>query len=765
MWAARAQGEESDEYQAARHVYYSRARAKKKAFKRQQADSIISKILGSEAAEGWRLFRGQEERRAVPPREALTAAFRALHDQVDPARAHGGGGNPFANCRTLPERGPPVEDFTEGEVRAAIARLKRGKAADRLGLRAELLKAVEEEVAPEMADLFNNFLHNGFPDALAESIIVPIYKKGDPLDPGNYRGISILPLLAKLYASCLNERITTLCEPVRARGQAGFRRDHRTADHIFTLEAWRRKARSSRRWLYTCFVDFSKAFDSVSRDLLLQRLESLGLPPLLLRAVDSYYSSTTCRVRAGDGLSEAFPSTIGVKQGCPLSPTLFGILIDFFEEFVATRLAHFDPAVTYSLLYADDLTILSESEETFRALLQLVDDFSTEMHLKVNVDKTKIVVFRGRVTAQVPEFQLAGQGVEVVDSFRYLGFELHCVKGVTFGCEALVQSARRAIFALNQRCSALKLTDVRTRLYLFDALVRPILLYGCEIWLPFLDSDKWMTCPVELVHRGFLRHFFRLRKTTSMDALMLEFGRFPLAVSAMRQTMKYYNRLITMDPERLLKTAFDSTQHLAGTWIQRLGSQLHNFGMELPTDPDGRHLPIDVDRVSNSIRLHQLQHSVAALTGERAGRRQQAYAAVAGITLDRVLAPGFELVLPPYLAAINVPYKAKEVICHFRLGHLHLEVERGAWGRDRVAREQRFCRLCQHGRGVQLVEDEGHFLFDCAALQPARDQHATLPFGQRSIYIILNHDDSIQLGLYLAAALQLRSELLAQQQQ
>ena len=100
--------------------------------------------------------------------------------------------------------------------------------------------------------------------------ITPIHKGGDTNDPGNYRGIAVGSLLAKLYASMLNVKLMGWTERwnLRARGQAGFRKDHRTTDQTFVLRTLIESARSRKVPLYSCFVDFKKAYDTIPRDKL-----------------------------------------------------------------------------------------------------------------------------------------------------------------------------------------------------------------------------------------------------------------------------------------------------------------------------------------------------------------------------------------------------------------------------------------------------------------------------------------------------------------
>ena len=157
---------------------------------------------------------------------------------------------------------------------------------------------------------------------------------------------------------------------IRAAGQAGFRRDHRTSDNIFIMrtliEACKATRTSSQHGrLYACFVDFRKAFDTIPRDKLWEHLSSIGVQGKMLDALKSYYANVrVCVDIPSVGRSAPFDSTMGVKQGCPMSPTLFGLYIDQLETHLQ-RHAQDAPELQGQkvsiLLYADDIVLLSRS--------------------------------------------------------------------------------------------------------------------------------------------------------------------------------------------------------------------------------------------------------------------------------------------------------------------------------------------------------------------------------------------------------------------
>jgi hypothetical protein len=188
-----------------------------------------------------------------------------------------------------------------------------------------------------------------------------------------------------------------------------------------------------------------------------------------------------------DGLTDKFDCNIGVKQGCPLSPNLFGLYQDDLEKILLSVPNHDAPMLAGLavplLLYADDLALISTSRGGLQRLLNELEAFCTVRGLTVNIDKTKVVVFGSRAAMKEP-VTYNNVPIEQVISFRYLGLELHQSGTFQIAVAKLLESARRATFALHSRCSALHIKDPKLKCSLFDALVYPIMAYGCEVWSP-----------------------------------------------------------------------------------------------------------------------------------------------------------------------------------------------------------------------------------------------------------------------------------------
>ena len=149
----------------------------------------------------------------------------------------------------------------------------------------------------------------------------------------------------------------------RRKGQAGFRPKHSTVDHGITLRHIIEKVWEKKGEAFCYFVDFKKSFDTVPRDKLWHRMEELGVPIHLRAAVHRLYEEVKVKIRTSDGISESFRSDIGVKQGCPLSPTLFGLYIDKLEEWLNLEGGDgilMGKYVIRLLLNADDLILIAK---------------------------------------------------------------------------------------------------------------------------------------------------------------------------------------------------------------------------------------------------------------------------------------------------------------------------------------------------------------------------------------------------------------------
>lgn len=155
--------------------------------------------------------------------------------------------------------------------------------------------------------------------------------------------------------------------------------------------------------------------------------------------------------------------------------------------------------------------------------------FCREHGLKVNISKTKVVVFEAKRTSS-PSFLFEEQTIDQVDEFKYLGIVFHGTRGLACTIEQLCASARKALFALHARCHELHIHDPRLKCKLFDALVQPILTYACEVWS--VVGNVTLLHKLERIHIDFLKRLLGVHNNASVKLTYAEFGRLPLSLDA-----------------------------------------------------------------------------------------------------------------------------------------------------------------------------------------------------------------------------------------
>ena len=222
--------------------------------------------------------------------------------------------------------------ITLEEVDAMIGKLKTGKASGIDLITAELLKGLNESFLIVFTKLFNKiFDHGEFPEEWAVGIIVLLFKSGDKSNLDNYRGITLLSIFGKLFLGILLERLKTVLDnfKILENNQIAYRKGYQTSDHLLTFTSIIQNALNQNNSnLYVCFVDFKKAFDSVDHSLLMKKSIAKGNTGKFYKTVSTLYAKVKSGARAKDGLSNFFSCSLGVRQGCVLSPMLFALFLN-----------------------------------------------------------------------------------------------------------------------------------------------------------------------------------------------------------------------------------------------------------------------------------------------------------------------------------------------------------------------------------------------------------------------------------------------------
>ena len=260
--------------------------------------------------------------------------------------------------------------ITKEELLTATKKIKKSKASGLDQVLNEMILCTVDMYPEIFLNLFNSLLDNGiFPNLWTASIIVPLHKKGSKSDEKNYRGIALTSCLGKFFNLIVNERLTEFAtsKNIVKPEQIGFVKGNRTSDNLLILHSlFNQYCNVKGKKLYAAFIDFEKAYDRISRDVLLKKLYSLGIRGKIFNVIESMYKNDQSCIQIGNKRTDFFPVNMGVKQGCILSPTLFNIslsdLPQVFNKAVNTPVQYGNVNVG-SLFWADDIVILSETKE------------------------------------------------------------------------------------------------------------------------------------------------------------------------------------------------------------------------------------------------------------------------------------------------------------------------------------------------------------------------------------------------------------------
>ena len=259
-------------------------RRKRRAWERRSSEGLCQ-LAAIEPSKFWRKYRKREDAARGISIEAWHEAFSTLLAPEAPAIPLAA---PIMGAGMRQAQGSSSDHLSEPistrEVASALKKLRRNKAAGVDGIRAEHLFHAQAMLLQPMTVACTHLLLVEIPDCLCRGVIHPIFKAGERADPSNYRGITVTPVLFKLFAMVLEARLSIWAEirGIRAHGQAGFRKGHMTVDHVFTLRALVTQAKQRERKLFCCFVGFKKAFDSIPWKRLWQVL--VGRAPVMFNA-------------------------------------------------------------------------------------------------------------------------------------------------------------------------------------------------------------------------------------------------------------------------------------------------------------------------------------------------------------------------------------------------------------------------------------------------------------------------------------------------
>lgn len=316
------------------------------------------------------------------------------------------------------------------EIKRVVRKLKDEKAVGEDGIMNEVWKYGGEEVEKSLWKICNReWEGEGWPEGWKEGVVVPIVKRGVRARVEDYRGVTLTQTAYKVYTMVLEGRLREEMErkDILPPSQAGFRKGRSTIDNIYVLNYLiNRQIERRGGKVVVLFVDMKAAFDSMDRETLLMAMRERGVRESLVKRCGEVLRKTISKVKVGEKEGKKFWMERGLRQGCPLSPCLFTLLLaDIDEELEKGGWSGIELGgkKVYSLAYADDVVLLAKDEEGMKGMMGKLEKYLDKKKLEVNTEKTKVMrCKRGGGRKKGVNWRWKGNMIEEVNSYKYLGY-------------------------------------------------------------------------------------------------------------------------------------------------------------------------------------------------------------------------------------------------------------------------------------------------------------------------------------------------------
>lgn len=371
------------------------------------------------------------------------------------------------------------------EVKREINSLKNKKASGFDSLAAEMLKAIQNEISDPLTFIINKIFETGdCPSHFKISVVKPIFKKGDELDIGNYRPISLISNVAKIFEKILKNRIMSYVNKysLLSKNQFGFREGQSTQDAINTLTQNIYKCLDKRMKSLCIFVDIQKAFDTIPHSLLLEKLYNIGIRGTCFKVLKTYLIGRKQCVQVNDAKSSFENIICGIPQGTVLGPILFNLYInDLLEiETEGTIIAFADDTA----IYYEDQTWSNLKEKAEKDMEKLLNWYSRNL-LTLNRSKTVYLPFSSysNTLPDFPNLKINRNNddfiIEPAKSVTYLGVVLDPHLRWNMHIETLKKKLRYVLCKIKVIKDFL---DWKQLKIVYHALVESHLTYGIIAW-------------------------------------------------------------------------------------------------------------------------------------------------------------------------------------------------------------------------------------------------------------------------------------------
>ena len=407
-------------------------------------------------------------------------------------------------------------NFTVEDIDNAIRNnLKTGKAAGSDNIVAEHIIYAHPAIVSHLTKLFNLIILHGYvPNKFSHCIIVPLIKdrSDDVCKLSNYRGISLSPVISKLFEACLSNRYNKFLTSHNL--QYGFKKGASCASAVFVMQQTVEYFTKRGSNIYLSALDASKAFDRVNHNILFQKLVARNVPRCLIDIIKNWYSKLNASVRWNGILSQNFTITCGVRQGGVLSPLLFNLYVN--DLTLCLELNNLGCAVNGvylgCIMYADDILLLSTSVLTLQSMLNVCYEYGLKHNILFNSKKSCCVNIGTRRPLHIASMCLGDMSIEWVDTFKYLGVVFVNGSSLHLDCSFIKRKYYAACNAVLVKC---KYASDIIKVHLIKTFCLPLLTY-C---IGALDIPQYKIKDIGVCWNDSFRKIFNFNRWESVAEL------------------------------------------------------------------------------------------------------------------------------------------------------------------------------------------------------------------------------------------------------
>lgn len=449
------------------------------------------------------------------------------------------------------------------DVENAIGKLNNHRAAGEDGITSELVKNCSKEVLEEIHELILKIWEEeSIPEEWTKGIIFPVYKKGNKYQCNNYRGITLLNIIYKVFSNVLLQYLTPYAEEILDEVQCGFRQSRGTVDQIFVVRQTMEKCYEHNTDLHMLFVDFRQAFDSINKEKLYEYMDVMGIPQKLVRMIRITLKDVRAKVMVDGRIGNEFALYRGVRQGDALSATLFNLAINQVLQNIRDTGNIVSKSKQISA-YADDVVLTARNRRYLKEMFLEMEEEGKKIGLEVNDSKTKYMHMTAMEGRRSQENMIVNRhNFENVRSFEYLGTTLTNNNKISEEISRRIMAGNRTYYA-NIKLFKSRLLSRTTKAKIYKTLVRPVVTYGSEAWnLLANDANKLRTFERKVIRRIYgpiqNQNGWRIRTNDEIQNILNQedIVRFVKA-----QRMRWFGHVERMEekrmPRKVLKTRME----------------------------------------------------------------------------------------------------------------------------------------------------------------------------------------------------------------